>query len=600
MSRWSPLNWPVLRQVRTGDVLGRGPSVTSPTTRSVAPRTVTADRVVPERVPVLRGGLRAAGVRQGRQGRADRGRSGFADLARAAVPQGLGQRAARQLSAPRRPRCSTARPTPPSGSASTPTPRSTWWPTGSSKPAGTPGRTSTSRAARCAARWGSPPGRRHAGQRRELPHQEALHRGRRHPDREPGPHLTLRHGSQSGNLVRARRRHPDPAGHGQRRLHRHPGLQHGRVPSGRLPVGGGGPGPGREGHPRRSAVHPHLGGRRQAHPDPGRLRRGAARRADQPRAHQRAVVQGVRARLHQRGHPGERGLPRTPRTSAGCSPASTPRPVTTTRRPGPTQDDEERHDGRRRARRQRLGPRGRRRARQRRPAAAARPRAARRDPAAPATVFQILKRHYARYTPEMVREVVRHQPSRTSTTWPAPSPRTPGANAPPASPTPSAGPSTRWARSSSAPPRSCSCCWATSGAPAAASWRCAGTPASRARPTSRRCSTCCPATCRCLWPAYTTPSPDYLDAVASEEAEGLLGPRRRLRRQPAQGVVGRRRPRRQRLGLRLPAPARPARTARTRRSPRCSTTRSRATSCSARTRPSGRRTAGCSAWPCRT
>jgi hypothetical protein len=27
--------------------------------------------------------------------------------------------------------------------------------------------------------------------------------------------------------------------------------------------------------------------------------------------------------------------------------------------------------------------------------------------------------------------------------------------------------------------------------------RCAGTPASRARPTSRRCSTCCPATCRC-------------------------------------------------------------------------------------------------------
>ena len=41
------------------------------------------------------------------------------------------------------------------------------------------------------------------------------------------------------------------------------------------------------------------------------------------------------------------------------------------------------------------------------------------------------------------------------------------------------------------------CCSATSAAPAAASWRCAGTPASRGPPTSRPCSTCCPATCRC-------------------------------------------------------------------------------------------------------
>ena len=40
-------------------------------------------------------------------------------------------------------------------------------------------------------------------------------------------------------------------------------------------------------------------------------------------------------------------------------------------------------------------------------------------------------------------------------------------------------------------------CSATSAGPAAASWRCAGTRASRAPPTSRRCSTCCPATSRC-------------------------------------------------------------------------------------------------------
>jgi formate dehydrogenase major subunit len=46
MTRWSPLQWPVIRQVRTGDVLGRGPAVTSARTRATAPRTATADRVV--------------------------------------------------------------------------------------------------------------------------------------------------------------------------------------------------------------------------------------------------------------------------------------------------------------------------------------------------------------------------------------------------------------------------------------------------------------------------------------------------------------------------------------------------------------------------
>ena len=46
MTRWSPLEWPVIRQVRTGDVLGRGPAVTSERTRATAPRTSTADRVV--------------------------------------------------------------------------------------------------------------------------------------------------------------------------------------------------------------------------------------------------------------------------------------------------------------------------------------------------------------------------------------------------------------------------------------------------------------------------------------------------------------------------------------------------------------------------
>ncbi|GAA1768970.1 dehydrogenase [Kocuria aegyptia] len=46
MSRFSPLEWPVLRQIRSGDLLGRGPAVTSERTRSTTPRTSTADRVV--------------------------------------------------------------------------------------------------------------------------------------------------------------------------------------------------------------------------------------------------------------------------------------------------------------------------------------------------------------------------------------------------------------------------------------------------------------------------------------------------------------------------------------------------------------------------
>jgi formate dehydrogenase major subunit len=38
--------WPVYRQLRDGDPLGRGPAVTSPTTRALQPRTRTADKVV--------------------------------------------------------------------------------------------------------------------------------------------------------------------------------------------------------------------------------------------------------------------------------------------------------------------------------------------------------------------------------------------------------------------------------------------------------------------------------------------------------------------------------------------------------------------------
>ena len=89
--------------------------------------------------------------------------------------------------------------------------------------------------------------------------------------------------------------------------------------------------------------------------------------------------------------------------------------------------------------------------------------------------------------------------------------RTPGASARAPSATPSAGRSTRWACSTSAPPRSSSCCWATSGARAAASWPCAATRRSRARPTSRRSTTSCPATCRCPRPRRTGRCDDYIE-----------------------------------------------------------------------------------------
>ncbi len=45
MAKWSPLEWPVVRQLRSGDLLARGPAVTSARTRAIAPRTSTADHV---------------------------------------------------------------------------------------------------------------------------------------------------------------------------------------------------------------------------------------------------------------------------------------------------------------------------------------------------------------------------------------------------------------------------------------------------------------------------------------------------------------------------------------------------------------------------
>ena len=46
MARFSPLEWPVLRQLRSNDKFGRGDAVMSQKSREKTPRTATADRVV--------------------------------------------------------------------------------------------------------------------------------------------------------------------------------------------------------------------------------------------------------------------------------------------------------------------------------------------------------------------------------------------------------------------------------------------------------------------------------------------------------------------------------------------------------------------------
>ena len=55
----------------------------------------------------------------------------------------------------------------------------------------------------------------------------------------------------------------------------------------------------------------------------------------------------------------------------------------------------------------------------------------------------------------------------------------------------------------------------------AASWRCGGTPASRVRPTSRRCSTSFPGTCRCRSAGRCDTLADYLNSVGSKKQKGF-------------------------------------------------------------------------------
>src|SRR6266545_1369214 len=99
------------------------------------------------------------------------------------------------------------------------------------------------------------PRRRDAGQRGELPDQEADDGPRDRPGREPGAHMTQLHGPRSGDLVRPRRSDDLPAGPPALGLHPDHGLEHGGEPPRRVPVGDGGERARREGDPRRPALH---------------------------------------------------------------------------------------------------------------------------------------------------------------------------------------------------------------------------------------------------------------------------------------------------------------------------------------------------------
>jgi formate dehydrogenase major subunit len=76
MARLSPLQWPVVRQVRSGDLLGRGPAVTSERTRNLTSRTSTADRVVQSVCPYCAVGcgqrIYVRGVEGGEGGRKEK------------------------------------------------------------------------------------------------------------------------------------------------------------------------------------------------------------------------------------------------------------------------------------------------------------------------------------------------------------------------------------------------------------------------------------------------------------------------------------------------------------------------------------------------
>ena len=345
-------------------------------------------------------------------------------------------------------------------------------------------------------------------------------RPRRRVHREPGADMTQRFGARSGRLVRPRRGHHLSAGPRQQRLHPVHGFQHGGGPSGRLPLADEGQGEGRKllhvdpRFTRMSALcdlyvgiragsdiaflggiinyvltHERWfkeyvlaytnastlieegyedaednGGVFSGYDKKGRSYDGAKGHWGYEGSQSDSLVSRVADLFKGGGSEGAQGV-HGPGLMGGSSSHKNPR-GSAVEEPGgqPPRDETLQH---------------------------------------PRCVLQILRRHFARYTPELVADVCGCTPEQMVQVAETLCDNS-GRDAPAPSSTPSAGRSTAPACRSSAPPASCNCCWATSADPAAASWPCAATPASRGRPTSPRCTTCCRATCRSRRPRSIT------------------------------------------------------------------------------------------------
>ena len=302
----------------------------------------------------------------------------------------------------------------------------------------------------------------------------------------------------------------------------------------------------RDDHPRRPALHPHQRGRRSPRADPRRLatsRSSAASSTTSSRTSATSATTSCTTPTPRRSSSEEF---RIPKISTACSAAGT---------------------GEGQVRHRELAVRGRRR---RVPAAGHKEVFASRAPASrtarrdldehrdetlqhPRCVFQIAEAPFRALHAGDGRGDLRHSASSCSCASPRRCARTPGASARPRSATRSAGRSTPSACSTSAPPRSSSCCSATSAGPAAASWRCAATRPSRARPTSRRCTTCCPAICRCRTPSTRRTSTTYIEA--NQSATGWWSEFPKYVVSLLKAWFGEHATQRQRLVLRLPAAA---------------------------------------------
>ena len=406
-----PLRWPVLRQLTDADPSGRGEAARSEATERLTNRLQSADRVVKSICPYCARRVRPERLRQGRQVIQIEGDPDSPVSRGRLCPKGS---ATLQLT--------TGAVAPAPGAL----PAAARRPTGSALDLDTAMDMVADRVVRTASRdWSWEAGRQarppddghrqprrgDARQRGELPHQEAVHRARRRPDREPGAGLPQLDRRRSRDVVRSRRRRRRSC-----RTCSTPTASSSRAPTsprppGRLPVGHGGEGPRRDGHPRRSALHPHERAGRPARADPGRhaTSRSSAGSSTTCSSNE-LVVPRLRRQLHQRPDLISEDFQDTEDLDGLFSGFDA---ETAELRPDSWQyEGDEVAGGVRRARdsdqagaEEQRAVRPGRDARLRRPARREPARSSTRRSQHPRCVFQILKRHFARYTPEMVERV---------------------------------------------------------------------------------------------------------------------------------------------------------------------------------------------------